>query len=201
VDYPRLRTPLIAFLVAALCITIVLKGRVSPNSTLAPFWEWARLFLVLVALILGIVGIFSLMDWLSHHAAARIREVNSARTYGMVLIANALKSLTREQAYAVLSLDQTYVSMLAEETGPIFFVRCLARDVPFTFVEEFLERSKRSEPYLWPVREAGNEDYARALTNYIVAKGWADAAQGPFSAKLTKPLPWVAKRFGVEVKQ
>lgn len=190
-DYPKLRTPLLAFIIAALCVALVLKARFLP--------DWLRLFLTCLAFILGFVGIITLGDWIAHNFAERIKEINRARTLGLVLVSNALRDMSPDTAAHVLALDTTYISMIAEETGPVFFVRCLSRDVPFVFVEDFLEKSRESDPFLWPVRESGNKEYAQALTNLIIARGWADKAEGPLSAKLIKPLPWVAGKFGVEL--
>lgn len=192
---PKLATPLISFLLAALCVAVVLKVRFSSE------WEWLRLFLGFVAFILGIVGIMTLSDWIIHNTSKRLSELERARTYGLVLVANAIKELTPSQVGEVMTLNRAYISILADEQGPIFFVRCLARDVPFVFVEDFLRQSQKSEPYLWPVRESGNKDYAAALTNYIIARGWADKAEGPLAAKLTKPLDWVAGKFGVDLEE
>lgn len=189
-DYPKLKTPMIALTLAALCLAVTLKAKDVP--------DWLRLFTALLALVFGVTGIVTLADWLAHNAADRLHEINSARVWGAVSLASALKGLTPDQTTAVLAGEKVAIQLIADEE-PIFFVRGLTRSIPWTFVEEFFRRSMMTDPFLWPVREAGNEQLATDLTNLIVSRGWADKAVGPFSAKLKKPLMWVARRFMVEL--
>jgi hypothetical protein len=128
-----------------------------------------------------------------------MKEMNLARTYGAVTLANALKGLTTFQTEAILAGEKVAMQLVPADDEPLLFVRGLTRSIPHSFVEEFLTKSQLTEPYLYPVREAGNEEFATDLTNLIVSRGWADKAVGPLSAKLTRPLSWVAMRFWVEM--
>ena len=192
-DYPKLRTPLICLILAALLVAIALKGRELP--------DWVRLATALLALVFGVTGVITLADWIMYNANNRLRELSQARTYGAVVLAKALQGLTTFQTEAILAGEKVAMQLVAADDEPILFVRGLTRSIPWDFVDEFLTKSQLTDPYLYPVREAGNEAYATDLTNLIVARGWADKAAGPFSAKLTKPLPWIAKRFWVELAE
>jgi hypothetical protein len=141
------------------------------------------------------------MDWAGHHLAERWREMGNARVAAMTHLATALKGLTPSQTEIVALHDLVTIEMLANDSGPMFLVRVPGGNaIPFEFVEEFLQLSQRTDPYLYPIREFGNERYATAITDLIVRyHHWAEPAVGPFSAKLVRPLGWVASKFGVEL--
>lgn len=192
IDYPKLRTPVMALVFAALFVAVSWKAKEMP--------DWVRLFTALLAVIFAATGLVTLADWIAHNTAERLQEINTARTWGAVSLAGALKGLTQAQTEAVFAGEKVAMSMIPGDEEPILYVRGLTRAIPWDFVEEFLQRSQMTEPFLFPIREAGNEEMATDLTNLIVSRGWADKAVGPFSAKLTKPLEWVARRFWVSLE-
>lgn len=192
-DYPKLKTPLICLVAAALFLALTVRERGLP--------DWARFFMALLALVFGTVGIITLADWLVYNAGNRLREFNLARTSGAVSLANALRGLTTFQTEAILAGEKVAMQLIPGDADPILFVRGLTRSIPWDFVQEFLEKSQLTAPYLYPVRESGNEAFATDFTNLVVSLGWADKATGPFSAKLNKPLPWVAARFWVTLEE
>ncbi len=164
-------------------------------------WSWLALIFRLVGIVFTSAALVTSWDWVGHHLAERTREMGNARVAAMVNMAQALKGLTPAQTEIVSLHDQVTIEMLANETGPLFMVRVPGGNaIPFEFVEEFLQLSQKTVPYLYPVREFGNERYATAITDLIVRyHKWAVPASGPFSAKLVRPLDWVASRFGVEL--
>lgn len=192
-DYPKLREPVIFLILAALAVSIAWKARDLP--------DWVRLFVVLLAIVFGAAGVATMFDWLSHNMAQRLREINTARTWGAVNLANAFRGLTAAQTESVLAGEKVGMLLIPSDDEPMLFVRGLTRSIPWDTVEEFLQLSVQTEPFLYPVREFGNEAFATDLTNLIVSRGWANAATGPYSAKLTKPLEWVAQRFWVEIEK
>jgi hypothetical protein len=90
--------------------------------------------------------------------------------------------------------------MIVGEEEPVYMVRCMTMSVPWLFVDEFINLSVVSWPYLYPVRDSGSETYATELTNLIIARGWADRAAGPFPAKLKIPIEVLAQKFNVELE-
>lgn len=186
---PKLVMPIISLILAALFTAL--------NVNSLP--EWVALFTVMLAVMFSVFGLFTTVDWLVYVLSERMRDVNTARTWGAVTLANALRGLTSAQTEAVMSGEKVAMEMIANDDEPLLMVRGLTRSIPWDFVDEFLTKSQLTAPYLYPIREMGNEAYATDLTNLIVARGWADKAAGPFSAKLTKPLTWVAARFWVQL--
>lgn len=189
-DTPKLSIPIVCFLVAALALAIVLRVHLP---------DWLRFWLASIALIFGAIGLVTVINWLTYTSAARIRDMADARTYGARAMANAIRDMSSSKAEAILSMNQVYIEMIADETEPVFLVRTLTGVVPFDFVVEFMEQSATTDPYLWPVRECANKDWGSALTRLIVAKGWAEESTGPLPAKITKPMKYIASRFGVEL--
>lgn len=189
IQEPKLRTPLLLFVLAIVCIVLVLKVRELP--------EWVRLFLSLLAVLLGVFGVITLSNWIVFNFSVRLREYHSARAQGLKIVADAVRGLTANQTQAVLAMDMVYISMLAEEGGPVFFIRGLTKDIPYTVFEDYLNLSIDTYPFLLPVRAYSSEAWAQEITNLIVAKGWATKATGVHPAKLTKRLDWVAEKFGI----
>jgi hypothetical protein len=189
---PRLQVPIVCFIFAALFLALVVKVKPMP--------EWIRMFLALMALVLGTIGLFTLVDWVSYVATERVRAYQIAKSTAIRMVAQAVRELTASQTEAVFALDQTYITLIADEAGPVFLVRTLSRDVPFSAVEEFLQRSADTRPFLYPVREFGNKEWAAAITNLIVARGWAERGVGPMPAKATRDIAWIAARFGVSLE-
>ena len=189
-DTPKLSIPIICFLIAALALAMVLKVQLP---------DWVRFWLASVALVLGAVALVTVINWLTYTAAHRIRDLAEARTYGARVMANAIRDMSSSKAEAILSMNQVYIEMIADEAEPVFLVRTLTGVVPFDFVVEFMEQSATTDPYLWPVRECANKDWGSALTRLIVAKGWAEDSSGPLPAKMVKPVKYIASRFGVEL--
>lgn len=189
-DTPRLYIPIIFFLIAALVLGLVLKVQLP---------DWVRFWLASVAIIFGMAGIITALNWLSYTSANRIRDLADARTHGARVMANAIRDMSSSKAEAILSMNQVYIEMIAEETEPVFLVRTLTGVVPFEFVVDFMEQSATTDPYLYPVRECANKDWGSALTRLIIAKGWAVDSSGPLPAKMTKPIKYIAAKFGVEL--
>jgi hypothetical protein len=191
IDIPKLREPVIYSLAAALLFIAALKLDRLP--------DWARLASTATATIFAAAAFVSGWNWIASQFAARLDEINRAKVAGLAQAAGALRGLTGAQTDLVARYDVTAISMIVDEQMPVWMVRGLTREIPFVLVEEFLAKSVETYPYLFPIRNFGNEVYAAEITNLIKSKGWADPAAGIYSAKLTKPLEWVAERFGVEL--
>jgi hypothetical protein len=192
-DFPKLRTPLLCLIAAAFFLAAAVKGDKLP--------DWARLGAAGAALVFAIVGIVSLADWIANHAAGRLREINEARTCGAVALANALKGLTLAQTQAVMAGEKVAMRLIPGDDEPALYIQGMTEQIPWDFAQEFLTLSMETDPFLYPVRQAGNERYATDLTNLIKARGWATTAVSNTSARLTKPLRWVAARFWVELPE
>jgi len=196
-DVPRLPFVLFLFILAAFCIATAWKLDARDSTIIA----WFQLLMVLLALIFGTWAVIASADWISHHAAERRREIEAARVYGMLQVARAIEKLNTAQLELVAGQNAVAITMIAEEQGPIWLVRGMTRSIPFVFVQEFFERSVPYDPFLFPIREASNKEWAADLTNLLKARGWAADAAGTNSAKLLpgKSLAWVASRFSIEL--
>lgn len=195
---PKGSTPVICFVTAALLFAIVWK--VNFPERLA----WLRVWLAICGFIIGGWGVITAANVIAYYTSARIRDFAEATTLRMRLASNAIKGLNSYQTEAVLSLERTTIEMIVDEDlDPIFVVRTLSGVVPFDFVAEYLEMSIKTAPYLWPERETSNWRWAKAITDLIISKGWADHGKGDLPAFLHKDrnIYFVAKRFGVELEQ
>jgi hypothetical protein len=190
-DYPKLRTPLIAMIWLALFAGL-LKVPSLP--------DWLRMIMVILCIVFGVAGVMTLADWVTFRAGERLRELGTARTWAATSLAGALKGLTAAQTDAVLRQQAASIVIIPEEDSTLIMVRCLRRDIPWEIVEEFFVQSMESEPYLMAVRNTRHEEAIADLTALIIAKGWATRASGPYAARLTKPLSWVAARFWVDLE-
>lgn len=191
-DIPKLRYP-----------TFQLGLAVSLGVMVAfmPAPSWLSMTLGLFSLIFGITGFFTLMDWVMHKTAERIRELSTARKSGAVMLAQALKGLTSDQTQAVLAGEKVALLLIPSSEEPILFIRGMSRSIPWEFARDFLELSIDTDPFLYPIYRSSNEAFATDFTNLIIAQGWAEAHKGPYAAKLTKPLAWVARRFWIDITE
>lgn len=162
--------------------------------------EWFSLIMVILCIVLLVAGVITFFDWMAYRAGQRLHEISAARTYAATSLASALKGLTAAQTDAVLRQQAASIVIIPEEESTLIMVRCLRRDIPWEIVEEFFVSSIESEPYLMAVRNSRHEEAIADLTGLIIAKGWAVRATGPYAAKLTKPLKWVAARFWVDLE-
>ena len=200
-DYPRLRDPLIATILAGCCFILALKGERLP--------DWLRMFAVFLGCVFTATALVTGLDFLMYRIGARVEELKLAQTAGAVRYASALRGLTMSQTDLVQRQLATSIAGIPGDDGPVWLIRGQAGDVPLAYAVDFFEWSKQSAPYLWPVRrggEAGGGDgwsngvqYATELTKSILANGWAKQASGPYSAILVEPLETVASRYGVEI--
>lgn len=190
IDPPKLYVPIFFLVFAALVIAIAWKVQLP---------DWLRFWLVVVGFVFGSAGVVTALNWIAYNSAARVRDLADARTYGARVMANAIRDMSSSKAEAILSMNQTYIEMIADEADPIFVVRTLDGVVPFDFVQEYLELSKTTDPYLYPERETSNWRWAASLTNLMIAKGWVEHGKGNMPAKRIKDMDYIARRFGVEL--
>ncbi len=162
--------------------------------------DWLRMIMVILCIVFGVAGVITMADWIAFRTGERLRELGTARTWAATSLAGALKGLTAAQTDAVLRQQAASVVIIPEEDSTLIMVRCLRRDIPWEIVEEFFIQSIETEPYLSAVRNSRHEEAIADLTGLIIAKGWATRASGPYAARLTKPLSWVAARFWVDLE-
>jgi len=200
-DYPRLREPLISVICAGLCFILAWKIDRLP--------DWLRLFLVFMGVVFSATALVTGFDYLVDRIADWMRSIGQAKVYPAVQYAYALKGLTAAQTDMVQRQMQQAIIGRPGEPGPAWYIRGYTIDIPLEFVADFFEWSQKTDPFLWPVRDAkeigGGDGYMNAkqmaseFTDRIVAAGWAKDATGTHSAELTEPLATVAHRYGIEL--
>ena len=194
---PKLRDPILLFLVAALFATVALKATFLP--------DWLRTFLMLCAMIFGLSGVVTASNWVMYMAGLRIREINKARIEGAYSLAMALHGLTMRQTELVARHDVIEIGGILGQEDIAWTIRAPGGDLPWEFMEEFLIKSKETQPYLWPIRKHDEMDWQNSeqlctiATNLIRSRGWAERASGPYAAKLTTDLGLVVAKFGVDL--
>ena len=194
---PRLRDPILLFLVAALFATVALKVTFLP--------DWLRTFFMACAFIFGVWGTLTALNLLTYWTGLRIKEINKARYEGTTALAYAIKGLTMQQTELVARHDVLAISGILGDDDIIWEIRAPGGDIPWDFMADFLEKSVETQPYLWPVRKhehlgwPNSEHLCAITTDLIKSKGWAEKSSGPYAAKLTTSLEIVASKFRVEV--
>lgn len=194
---PRLRDPILLFLVAALFAVAAAKGTFLP--------DWLRTLLMLIAAIFGIAGAATAVNWAAHNFGVRIREINKARVEGVYSYALALHGLTTRQTELVARHDVIEILGIVGTDDVLWNIRAPGGDIPLEFMVDFLVKSQETAPYLWSIRKhdemewQNSEELCTTATDLIKSKGWAERASGPYAARLTTDLGLVAAKFGVEV--
>ena len=172
--------------------------------------DWVVILLRLLAMIFIVIAFITTLDWSAHHISARLKDLNYARTSHAIQLATALKGLTIKQTEMVARHDILEISGLIGDEGVIAWtVRAPGGDIPLEFIQDYLEMSLETQPYLWPVREhmeikrryewRNAEGLAKATTDlFIYTLGWAEKSAGPYPAKLNRSMDWVLPRFGMD---
>ena len=192
---PRLRDPILLFLVAALFATIALKATFLPDGL--------RAFLMACSFIFGVAGAVTALNLLAHMASIRIKEINRARVEGSRALAFAIQGLTMQQTELVARHDIVAISGLIGSEGVEWTIRAPGGDIPWDFMSDFLNKSQETKPYLFPIRRHDELDWRNSeqlcslATDLIKAQGWAERASGPYAARLTTDLGLVARVFGL----
>lgn len=207
-DKPKMITWLLAILLAVFFALIGYSLRDKHNL------EWLMLFCWLVAAILAIVFAINIIDYIAYKFSARMYDLQESRIRPQVELANAIKELTSYQLDYISANDKAILELLANDDDPLVMVRCGLQAVPWEFVETFLQQSIRSDPYLFPVRDAKRtaafqqfknaEQMATMVTRMVIRNGWATESSGPFAARLNveqgKTLDYVAKKLWVKLE-
>ena len=108
-----------------------------------------------------------------------------------------------QQTELVSRHDIVAISGLIGSEGVEWTIRAPGGDIPWDFMSDFLDKSKETNPYLWPVRKHDEMDWQNSehlcslATDLIKAQGWAEKSSGPYAARLTTDLGLVAGKFGL----
>jgi hypothetical protein len=194
---PRIRDPILLFLLAAFLVAAALKITWLP--------DWIRTALLFGAAIFGTFGVISTLNYLAYLTGIRIREINRARLEGTLPLAMALQGLTPKQTDIVARHDIIELAGMLGSEGIIWNIKAPGGDIPLDFMWEFLEASIDTEPYLFPVRRHTEISYLDAenllkiSTDLLKATGRAERSSGPYAAKLTTDLRLIAAEFGLEI--
>jgi len=200
-DFPGLRTPVLSILLAGLLGIAAYRGAMLP--------DWLRLFLAFAAAVFAGLGALTLLDWLAHRVAERAHELNTARTWGLVVTARAIQDLNHHQldmleTYSVLSVEG-----ILGAAGITWTVRAPGANLPLEFWQDFIEASAETWPELYSIHRHTEfadryqwtmaEEKLTQATNALVHAGWAEKQAGR-PARATKPLKWISAQFAMEMK-
>ena len=191
-DFPRLRDPILYALIAALVWMVAWRADRLP--------DWIRLFLTLVGIILTSAAIVSALDFILYKFTWRIQQIRSAMVEPTIRLAEAMRGLSQSQIDTVAYYQNTIniEGMIGSPGVVVWTIKGKTINIPIEFVLDFLEWSKRTEPYLWPIRTAseigvagGNDgwknarQYTTELTSILIDMDYAEKAIGVHSAILT----------------
>jgi len=196
-DIPRLRDPILLFLVAALFATVALKATFLP--------DWVRTLFMFAAAIFGLGGVLTAVNWIAYNFGVRLREINKAKIEGMYSLACAFQGLTMRQTELVARHDVTEIAGILGQDEIVWNIRAPGGDIPWDFMADFLSKSTETQPYLWPIRKHDDMDWQNSehlctiATDLIIHRDWAKRAAGPYAAKLSTSLEVVAAKLGVEL--
>ena len=197
-DTPRMRSAVVYFIIAALFGTLAWRGDRLP--------DWFRLFCSGVALIAASAGIVETVNYLTYAATNRIRDFEEARNYAAIMLANSLKGLTAQQTDIVARYGAVTAVGIIGQNEVNWLVRAPGGDLPLGFVQDFLELSAKTSPFLWPVRKheelndwPNSEQLCTIMTDLCLHRDWAERSGGPYPARLLVPLKEVADKLGLEM--
>ena len=196
-ETPRMRSAVVWFIIAAFAAALARGDRLP---------EWLRLFCAAVAVIAASAGIVEAVNYLTYAYANRTRDIEEARNYAAVMLANALKGLTAQQTDIVARYGAVTAVGIIGQDEVNWLVRAPGGDLPLGFVQDFLELSAKTSPFLWPVRKheelrdwPNSEQLCTVITDLMLYRDWAERAGGPYPARLIVPLKEVADKFGLEM--
>jgi hypothetical protein len=206
-QYPRLTTPILLLLLAALFGALAAYGTKMP--------DWLRVFLVACAFVFGFFGVLSLLDWIAARFADRLESIQAAKVYSAVMVANALHGLSQAQTEIVAKFGMVEARGLMGENQIFWTIQAPGGDIPWECIADFVMQSDKTKPHLWPISQhdifsadpyrwqdfrgyGGAEQLCTRITDLFIHRGWAEKESGPYAARLIVPLNVVAKYFRVE---
>ena len=175
-------------------------------TRIKPLPGWLYIFLILLAIIFLVLALFVTFDWVVQQSAIRMREVNYARTVSMVQFAHALKGLDRTQTEMVKGHLMLEASGLDNPEGDIIFtIRAPMGDIELTLIDDYLDASKDTYPYLFPIHQHtefrqrygwdGAEQLLTIVSRFFIWQGYAEQASGAKSAQLKVTMPWLREHI------
>jgi len=164
-------------------------------------FSFAALILILTAMVFGMFALLQTLDVMAYRGAARLREWQSARTWSVVSVAQAVERLTAGKQFELVEqFGLVTMDLIPGDPEPMLFLSTPGGRVAHDIVTDFLRQSVATMPYLMPVRRGGQPwREAGMVTALLVAQGWAEKGAGPHAAKLILPLEDVARRLWVDL--
>lgn len=192
-DYPKLITPILLTLFAALSLSIAYfeRGRLP---------GWMEMVLVIMGVVLLVFSIVSSVDWILYKASLRLESYNRAAAITpLTELAEAVRGLTPEQA-AVVEAQRLTISIIPSVQLPVFSIIMPRGQIPRSFAEEFLTAGTDAEQRAASWYTDGNKNkWANWIRDWTVAEGLAEQ-HGP-----NTPASWKGNgrelalyAFGVE---
>jgi hypothetical protein len=167
-DYPKLITPILLTLFAALSLSIAYfeRGRLP---------GWLEMVLVIMGVVLLVFSIVSSIDWILYKASLRLESYNRAASITpLTELAEAVRGLTDKQA-AVVEAQRLTISIIPSVQLPVYSIIMPRGQVPRTFADEFLaagtDREQRPTSYY---SEGPKRQWANWLRDWTVAEGLAE---------------------------
>lgn len=199
-------TPLLAITIAALLATV------AANIPDASRFAWLKPFLIVVAIVFAAVFIVTAWDWFMHVRAERLREIEAARAYAAVMVAQAVRGLTGSQVDIVSRYGLIEVEGLLGQNQVLWTIRAPGGNIPLEYLSDFLWQSRQTRPNLWPIRKhdifsteefawkCNTEEMSARITDFLVGRDYAAPASGNNAARLLVSLEEVANVFGIDLE-
>jgi len=191
-ESPRLISPVIASIVAAVCFSIAYKARL-PET-----WKYLFILLgVLAALWAFVTG----GDWLLYRFTVYLKSLRQAWYAPTLSMASTIASMNRDQI------------RLFEHVGPFESIGYLGNkgmrwmlytppgNIPYTWVTEYLDDCLPHYPKLIPqfgMSDSLQRDYVQWFTNLMVNNGMAEKPAGSRGAIWKVPIDDVYERLGLK---
>src|SRR3990167_8828474 len=144
-ETPRMRSAVVYFIVAAFFAALAWRGDRLP--------EWLRFFCAAAAVIAASAGIVEAVNYLTYAYANRTRDIREANAYAAIMVANSLKGLTAAQTDIVARFGTVMGTGIVGENEVQWTIRAPGGDLPLGFVQDFIELSTKTSPFLWPIRK------------------------------------------------
>jgi hypothetical protein len=188
---PRLTSPVVASIIAAICFSLAHKARL-PES-----WKYLFILLgVLAALWAFVTG----GDWLLHRFSIYLKSIRQAWHAPTLALANAVASMNRDQLRLFERVGPFESIGYIGSTGMRWMLYTPMGNIPYTWVTEYLEKCMSTYPNFTPqsgIPDSLQRDYIQWFTSLMVNNNMADKSLGNKPAKWSVPIEAVYDKLGL----
>lgn len=188
---PKLTSPVIASIVAAVCFSLAYKARL-PES-----WKYLFILLgVLAALWAFVTG----GDWLISRFVIYLQQFKEAWNAPQLKMAQYVSSMNRDQIRLFEQVGTFESISYLGSTGMRETLYTPMGNIPFTWIIAYMQKCEPIYPNFIPqhgMPDNLQRDYVRWFTGLMINNGMADKPSGNRPAKWSVPIDQVYEKLGL----